>query len=67
MSFSNYKIVEAENKTLYHIKEVKTEHIIKTFSNFSEARKFLTHLNKGGGFAGWSPNFIVKSYENPNS
>lgn len=54
-----YKIVEQKNS--YGVYEIATEQIIKTFTDFSEARKFLRHLNLGGGFNGWSPSFFLRS------
>ena len=53
-----YKIVEQKNT--YNIYEIATEQTVKTFTNYSEARKFLRHLNLGGGFNGWSPSFIFR-------
>lgn len=56
-----YNIVEGENKTLYYIKEAKTDQIIKTFNNWSDARKLFKHLNAGGGFDGFTPTFFLKN------
>lgn len=53
----DYKIVE-ENKT-YKVFEVTTEQVIKTFTDKTEAKKFLRHLNLGGGFSGWTPTFFL--------
>ena len=60
----HYSLVEGEDKALYYIKENKTDQVIKAFKSFSDARKFLKHLENGGGFHGWTPNFFV---EKPNS
>ena len=59
----NYKIVEENNA--FNVFEVPTEQVIKTFSDNKEARKFLRHLNLGGGFDGWTPTFFLKSVEIP--
>lgn len=53
----DYKLVE-ENKT-YSVFEIATEQVIKTFTDKSEAKKFLRHLNLGGGFSGWTPTFFM--------
>jgi hypothetical protein len=58
---NKYNIVEGENKGLYYIKETKTDLIVKTYTNWSDARKMYVHLNaKGGGFDGWTPEFFLK-------
>ena len=61
MAYNDYKLVEGEDKSLYYVREVKTDQIIKSFKNFSEARKFLAFLNKGGAFDGWTPEFFLKN------
>jgi diaminopimelate decarboxylase len=58
----NYKITEAENKINYAVFETQTDQIIKQISDFSEARKFMKHLNLGGGFDGWTPNFLLVDF-----
>jgi len=58
---NNYKIIEGDKKSVFHVKENKTDQIIKTFKNFNEARKFVAHLNKGAFFDGFTPNFFLKS------
>lgn len=59
----NYKIVE-ENGA-FNVFEVPTEQVIKAFTDNKEARKFLRHLNLGGGFDGWTPTFFMKTVEIP--
>lgn len=61
MGYSDYNIIEGENKSLYYVKENKTGQIIESFKNFNEARKFMVSLNKGAGFNGWTPNFFLKN------
>ena len=56
-----YKIIE--DKGVYNIFETTTEQIVKTFTDNAEARKFLRHLNLGGGFEGWTPTFFLKKVE----
>lgn len=55
----NYRIIQ-NNKDI-SIFETRTETIIKTFKEYKKAKKFMKHLNLGGGFDGWSPTFILKS------
>ena len=54
----NYKIVNESNT--YNVFETATEQVIRSFFTVDEAKKFLRHLNLGGGFDGWSPNFFLK-------
>lgn len=58
----NYKILE--NGYGYSVLETATEHIIYTFDNRSDAKKMMKHLNLGGGFDGFTPNFFLKNVAN---
>lgn len=55
----NYKVEQTSDKK-FSVKEVKTEQIIKVFSNNKDAREYMKGLNLGRGFDGWSPSFILK-------
>ncbi len=65
MAYNDYKLVEGEDKALYYIREVKTDQVIKAFRSFSDARKFLKHLNMGGGFSSWTPTFFLTDTKKP--
>lgn len=52
----NYKIVNKNNK--FCILETQTNQIVKICDNQKLAKKYLKHLNFGGGFDGWSPSFM---------
>lgn len=56
-----YKLVENNNS--YSIFEISTDQIVKSFNDKKEAKKFLRHLNLGGGFDGWSPSFFLRPVE----
>jgi hypothetical protein len=60
----NYNLVTAGKENHYSIFETSTEQVLKTFDNFNEARKFMRHLNLGGGFDGWTPSFLLKNVNN---
>lgn len=55
----NYSIVERNKNFL--VVETATNQPIKNFNNKDVARKFMRHLNLGGGFNGWTPKFFVAS------
>lgn len=57
---NNYRIIEGEDKSVYYIKEVKTDQIIASFNDWGKTRKLFKHLNNGGCFDGWTPNFFLK-------
>ena len=44
----------------YKVFETTTEQTVGIFSSELEARKFLRHLNFGGGFDGWTPSFFLR-------
>lgn len=54
----NYKIEEGNG--FFYVKETVTDQIIKCFQAKEPARKFMKHLNFGGGFDGWTPIFFLK-------
>lgn len=49
---SVYKVVERRPET-------KEEIVIRTFKTKEEAKTFSRHLNLGGGFDGWTPDFFL--------
>jgi len=56
----NYRVVEGINFTVV---ETATDHIIKTYKTLKEAKSFMRYLNLGGGFDGFTPEFILKKVE----
>jgi hypothetical protein len=60
-----YNLVEGKDKTMYDVLEETTNQVIKSFpgDEFLNARKFMRHLNLGGGFDGFTPTFFLKSIE----
>lgn len=56
-----YRVVE--NEKMYDVierrTETKEEYTIKRFTNKEDAKKFSRHLNLGGGFDGWTPDFFL--------
>lgn len=58
----NYKM-KVDNG-VHQVLETSTEQIIETFKDNKECRKFMRHLNLGGGFDGFTPQFVLKSVKN---
>ena len=56
----NYRVVEGSNFTVV---ETATDLIIKTYKTLREAKSFMRHLNLGGGFDGFTPEFILKKVD----
>jgi hypothetical protein len=69
----NYNLIEGRiDRNKYDVVETTTNQIINSFpgEKFLDARSFMRHLNLGGGFDGWTPNFFlnnVQSYINKTS
>jgi uncharacterized FlaG/YvyC family protein len=63
----NYNLVEGKDKSMYDVVEETTNQVIKSFpgDKFLEARKFMRHLNLGGGFDGFTPSFLLKNIKIP--
>lgn len=53
-----YKIVKNNEK--YHIMEHQNEFIVKTYDDYTQAKKTKNHLNNGGGFNGFTPLFFTE-------
>lgn len=59
---SNYMILyTTEQKNKYYIVEETTQQTINSFRTLKEAKKYITFLNKGGFFDGWTPAFFLKN------
>jgi hypothetical protein len=56
----NYAIELVGDK--YTIREIPTGHHLKTFNNKSHAEKLLKKLNKGCGFEGQTPSFLLNRF-----
>ena len=61
----NYKLA-VDNDKLVSVVETSTQSTIKTFFELKEAKEFLRHLNLGGGFDGFTPNFLLKKVYDKN-
>lgn len=59
-----YRYMKDENGTgtymHYKIKEMQTGYIIRYDLPFNDAKNITRHLNRGGGFAGWTPEFMLQ-------
>jgi hypothetical protein len=54
---SNYRVDRTTSG--YQVFETKSEQSIHACTSFVEANKFAQHLELGGGFNGYTPNFFV--------
>ena len=54
----NYKI--DKDHFGYNVIETGTDQIMKVCESHDEAKKLMKHLNLGGGFDGFTPNFFTK-------
>lgn len=54
----NYKVTEIGGA--YVVEEKATGYIIKAFDQHTEAKKMMKFLNLGGGFDGFTPEFMVR-------
>jgi hypothetical protein len=54
----NYKVTEIGGT--YCVEEKATGHIIKAFDHNADAKKMMKFLNLGGGFDGFTPEFMVR-------
>jgi hypothetical protein len=59
---AEYSYVKENGEFL--IKERATGYTVRYFFDLDQTKKFIKHLNSGGAFAGWTPNFfLVERYK----
>jgi len=58
----NYDI--KKNGRFWDLHETKTEHIVGTYDTIQSAQVAKTHLNRGGGFDGWTPAYMLRGENN---
>jgi hypothetical protein len=46
----------------FRVFEVETGQVIKTYNNHRDAARMVRAHNRGGGFKGFTPAFIIKNY-----
>ena len=54
----NYEIVNQNG--VFWILETQTDHFIRSFISFHDARMYMNKLNSGYAFDGWTPKFFIK-------
>lgn len=54
------KSIKNEEGFFWAVTEKDTEQTIKVFFFQDEARRFMKFLNRGGGFDGWTPAFMLR-------
>ena len=55
-----YRIEEVNNQ--YSIKEIQTDLHIKSYKSLKRANILVRNLNKGTGFDGQTPNFVLNKF-----
>jgi len=54
-----YRITFNKDRKEYDVTEVLTDNVIKTTSAYKSALKTVRFLENGGGFEGFTPNFMT--------
>lgn len=47
------------NNNMYYVREYDTGNLVTDRLNGTTARGLVAHLNRGGGFDGWTPAFFL--------
>jgi hypothetical protein len=55
-----YKLSKQKNK--FRVVEIESTNVIDEFDTHEEANKLYQSLKMGRGFEGWTPAFILKSF-----
>lgn len=64
MNQTKYRIDKTEDKK-FQLFEIQTEQIIKTFDDIKVAKRWRNFYNYGGGFAGFTPAFMLIDVKAP--
>ena len=62
----NYKIITNPGH-FFDVVETNTNQIIRTFTVHQEAKSYMRFLNLGGGFDGFTPNFLIERKSNASN
>lgn len=59
----NYKVVPSneDGDFIWHVYELATEQVIQSFYFEEDAMETARFMDKGGGFAGFTPTFMLRS------
>ena len=55
-----YEIKFKYKDKIYEVIETTTDQVIEVYTDVFSAQKATTHFNRGGGFDGWTPSFILQ-------
>ena len=55
-----YEINVKYKDKMYEIVETATDQVIEVCTDVFTAQKQKTHFNRGGGFDGWTPSFMLQ-------
>ena len=55
----DYRYTKQEGTNDFLVTETRTGYTIKYGLKFEDAKSLSKHLNFGGGFGGWTPNFFL--------
>lgn len=55
-----YEIMTRYKDKMYELVETATDQVIEVHTDVFSAQKAKTHFNRGGGFDGWTPSFMLQ-------
>ena len=58
--YTYYPEFDDQEYLMWHVLETATEQIVSSFFFEDDAEEYSQFLEKGGGFAGFTPSFILK-------
>lgn len=67
MGLSNYRMDTTKGGKTFKVIETKTDYVLKTFTDSKEAAKYKKFLNNGGGFNGFTPVFVARTFKVPGA
>lgn len=60
MNYMYDAITDENDNVVWLVQETQTEQIINSFLFEEDALEYCNFMNRGGGFDGWTPHFMLK-------
>lgn len=64
--YEHYPELDEDDCLLWHVYETATKQIIDSFLFEEDAVEFKEHLQRGGGFNGFTPSFMLTKVPKPD-
>lgn len=61
--YTYYPVLDEDDFLLWKVREIATENIVAEFIFEEDAQEYMEFLEDGGGFAGFTPSFMIRKVQ----